>query len=156
MDHNLIICIFSNSSQGLHDLLWLKRIRWGATLRSMLPRGKSHGQPYWPLEHLTSRQKSSEKIKQRKNHGKNMTKTVGCEILMLENPHRCNRRPFLSSNLRNEGRSSTRVISLYQLKESDRCLMCQPAMEEPMGTAFAKAWRIDADGLDTSSCRLAC
>ena len=33
-------------------------------------------------------------------------KPVGCEILMLENPHRCNRRPFLSSNLRNRGWSS--------------------------------------------------
>ena len=68
----------------------------------------------------------------------------------------CNHRPFLSGNLRNKGRSSTRVISLYQLKERDRCLMCQPAMEELMGTAFAKASRINATHLihryDTSSC----
>lgn len=30
----------------------------------MLPRGKSHGQPYWPLEHLTSRQKTPEQSNQ--------------------------------------------------------------------------------------------
>lgn len=52
--------------------------------------------------------KDTRTIKPRNIHGENMMKPVGCEILMLENPHRCNRRPFLSSNLRNRGWSSNK------------------------------------------------
>ena len=93
-----------------------KKIHWDATLRSMLPRGKSHGQPYWPLEHLTSRQKTPEQSNQETYMAKTWWNLWDVRSWCLRTLTGAIVGLSFQATCVTEVEAATKVISLYQPK----------------------------------------